>query len=40
MGQSKEIKQNGTRPKNFDVCICVIFDCYDHTFISGRETRQ
>ena len=38
MEQSKEIKRNWTRPKNFDICFCEIFGCYDQSFIAGRET--
>ena len=36
--QSKEIKQNWTGRKNFDICFYVIFGCYDHQFISGRDS--
>ena len=38
--QSKEIKQNWTGPKHFDICFCLIFNCYDKSFISGMETGQ
>ena len=38
MEQSKEIDQNGTGPKDFDICLCVTFACYDQSFICGRET--
>ena len=24
----------------FDICLCVLFDCYCLKFISGRETRH
>ena len=40
MRQSKEIKQNWTGPKHFDICFCLIFNCYDKSFISGMETGQ
>ena len=29
MGQSKNIKHNYKEPKNFDICFCVNFSCYD-----------
>ena len=32
MEQSKEIKQNWTGSKDFDICFCVIFHCYDQNF--------
>ena len=38
MGQGKEIKQNWTGWKNFEVYFCIIFACYDQIFISERET--
>ena len=37
MGQSKEIKQNWTGPKNFNIYFYVILNCYDQDFISRRE---
>ena len=37
MGQSKEIEQSWTVPRNFDI-FWVIFSCYDQSLISGRET--
>ena len=40
MRQSKKIKQmdlsNG--PRNFDIYFCVISNCYDQNFISGKKT--
>ena len=40
MEQSKEIKQNWTGSKDFDICFCVIFTAMIKIFISGRETEQ
>ena len=40
MRQSKEIKKNWTGPKYFDICFCLIFNCYDKSFISEMETWQ
>ena len=34
---TKEIKQNGTGLGNFEICLCVIFDCYYQKFISRRK---
>lgn len=31
-----KMKQSCTRPKNFDVCFCWIFDCYWLKLISGE----
>ena len=31
--QSKEIKQNWTELKNFDMCFCILFCCYCQKFI-------
>ena len=38
LGLSKEIKENWTGLGNFEICLCVIFDCYYQTFISTRKT--
>ena len=35
---SKEIKQNRTGLKNFEICFFVIFGCYDQNLIFGRKT--
>ena len=32
MGQGKEIKQNWKESNNFDICISVIFSCYDKSY--------
>ena len=32
IGTSKETKQNWTGAKNFGICFCVIFSCYDQRF--------
>ena len=37
--KSKKIKQNLTRPENFDICFCKYFDRYCQKLISGGETR-
>ena len=34
--QSKETKQYCTQLENFNICFCVLFDCYQRCFISGR----
>ena len=36
--QSKETKQYCTWLENFNICFCVLFDCYCRCFISGRGT--
>ena len=38
IGESKEINQNWTGLKNLDICLQVIFGCYDKSFISERES--
>ena len=38
--QGKEIRQNWTAPETFDIWVCVIFDHYFKTFISGREAES
>ena len=35
---SKEIKQNWTGLGTFEICFCVIFNCYYQKFISRKET--
>ena len=35
--QSKEIKQNWAGLKNFNICFCIILNCYNRSFISGRD---
>ena len=37
MGQGKEIKQNWTGTRAFDICFCVTFNCYCPILFSGRE---
>ena len=37
MGQSKEINQNWMGPRNFDICFCVNFSCYNQSLIPGKE---
>ena len=36
----KEIKENWTRPENFDICFCVSFDRYYQKLIFGGQTRH
>ena len=38
MGLSIEIKQKSKGRKKFDICLSVIFSCYDQNLISGRQT--
>ena len=40
MEQSKEIKQKRERLRNFDICLSVVFSCYDQSAISGKKTRH
>ena len=38
--KSKEIKQNWTRPGNFDICFWIIFNHYYQNFISEKGTEH
>ena len=38
MGQSKEFNQQRKELKSFDICVSVIFSCYDQSVIFGRES--
>ena len=38
IGQIKKIKQKQVISKNFDICVSVIFSCYDQSVISRRKT--
>ena len=37
MGQSKEIRQNLTGLRKFNICFCVIFSSYGRSLIPERE---
>ena len=39
-GKSKKIKQNWTRPENFDIRFSVIYGNYCQILVVGGETRR
>ena len=37
-GTSKEIEQNWIEPENFDICFCIIFDCFTKVLCLKKDT--
>ena len=36
--KAKKSSKIGSGPTNFDICLCLVFSCYDHSPISGRDS--